>query len=172
MRALQGPISQNLSSVTNDSFCYKLLKSLLLIGYQLTCHWFLTFVIENRLCETGPRRHPGTRVKKKQILYHSRHGHCEKLGNEISLLTVIQFPSLPTQQNAMPCRCSRQTMKQMWTDCHFEQDQLPSCYLDLNWHSWHRRSTTLARCLLIWTGLHIHVHVRPNVRNTGNHHKP
>ena len=35
-----GGISQNLSSVTNDSFCYKLLKSLLLIGYQifLICH--------------------------------------------------------------------------------------------------------------------------------------
>ena len=31
--------SQNLSSVTNDSFCYKLLKSLLLIGYQQICHW-------------------------------------------------------------------------------------------------------------------------------------
>ena len=33
----QGPISQNLSSVTNDSFCNKLLKSLLLIGYQQIC---------------------------------------------------------------------------------------------------------------------------------------
>ena len=33
-------ISQNLSSVTNDSFCYKLLKSLLLIGYQGICHRF------------------------------------------------------------------------------------------------------------------------------------
>ena len=29
-----GGVSQNLSSVTNDSCCYKLLKSLLLIGYQ------------------------------------------------------------------------------------------------------------------------------------------
>ena len=48
-----GGCSQNLSSVTNDSFCYKLLKSLLLIGYQQICHWFLSFVIENRLCETG-----------------------------------------------------------------------------------------------------------------------
>ena len=34
----QGGVSQNLSSVTNDSFCYKLLKSLLLIGYQQICH--------------------------------------------------------------------------------------------------------------------------------------
>ena len=33
-------VSQNLSSETNDSFCYKLLKSLLLIGYQQICHWF------------------------------------------------------------------------------------------------------------------------------------
>ena len=28
-----GGVSQNLSSGTHDSFCYKLLKSLLLIGY-------------------------------------------------------------------------------------------------------------------------------------------
>ena len=49
-----GPISQNLSSVTNDNFCYKLLKSLLLIGYQQICHWSLSFVIKKRLCETGP----------------------------------------------------------------------------------------------------------------------
>ena len=48
-----GPISQNLSSVTNDSFCYKLVKSLLLIGYQQICHWFLSFVFEKRLCKTG-----------------------------------------------------------------------------------------------------------------------
>ena len=34
----QGPVSQNLSSVTNDIFCYKLVKSLLLIGYQQICH--------------------------------------------------------------------------------------------------------------------------------------
>ena len=33
-----GGVSQNLSSVTNDSFCYKLLKSLLLIGCQQICH--------------------------------------------------------------------------------------------------------------------------------------
>ena len=34
-----GGVSQNLSSVTNDSFCYyKILKSLLLIGYQQICH--------------------------------------------------------------------------------------------------------------------------------------
>ena len=49
-----GPISQNLSSVTNDIFCcYKLVKSLLLIGYQQICHIFLSFVIEKGLCETG-----------------------------------------------------------------------------------------------------------------------
>ena len=29
---------KNLSSVTNDSFCYKLPNSLLLIGYQQICH--------------------------------------------------------------------------------------------------------------------------------------
>ena len=52
--ALSGGVSQNLSSVTNDSFCYKLLKTLLLIGYQQICHWFLSFVIEESLCETGP----------------------------------------------------------------------------------------------------------------------
>ena len=51
----QGGVSQNLSSVTNGSFCYKLLKSLLLIGYQQICHSFLSFVIGIRLCETGPR---------------------------------------------------------------------------------------------------------------------
>ena len=50
-RKHQGGVSQNLSSVTNDSFCYKLLKSLLLIGYQQICHWF---VIEKGLCETPP----------------------------------------------------------------------------------------------------------------------
>ena len=50
----KGPVSQNLSSVTIDSLCYKLPKSLLLIGYQQICHWFLSFVIEKRLCETGP----------------------------------------------------------------------------------------------------------------------
>ena len=49
-----GGVSQNLSSVTNDSCCYKLLESLLLIGYQQICHWYLSFVIEKRLCETGP----------------------------------------------------------------------------------------------------------------------
>ena len=37
---LQGGVSQNLSSVTNDSFRHKLLKSLLLIGYQQICHCF------------------------------------------------------------------------------------------------------------------------------------
>ena len=35
---LLGGVSQILSSVTNDSCCYKLLKSLLLIGYQQICH--------------------------------------------------------------------------------------------------------------------------------------
>ena len=44
-----GGVSQNLSLVTYDSFCYKLLKSLLLIGYQQLCHWFLSFVIEKLL---------------------------------------------------------------------------------------------------------------------------
>ena len=34
--------------------CYKLLKSLLLIGYQRICHWFLLFVIVKRLCEPPP----------------------------------------------------------------------------------------------------------------------
>ena len=33
----KGGVSQNLSSVTNDRLCYKLLKSLLLIGYQQIC---------------------------------------------------------------------------------------------------------------------------------------
>ena len=51
----EGPISQNLSSVPNNRFCYKLVKSLLLIGYQQICHWFLSFVIDKRLCETAPR---------------------------------------------------------------------------------------------------------------------
>ena len=50
---LLGGVSQNLSSVTNDSFCYKLLKSLLLIGYKQIFHWFLSFVSEKRLCERG-----------------------------------------------------------------------------------------------------------------------
>ena len=48
-----GGVSQNLSSVTNEIFCYKLLKSLLLIGYQQICHWVSSFVIEKSLCETG-----------------------------------------------------------------------------------------------------------------------
>ena len=34
------------------SLLYKLLKSLLLTGYQQICHWFLSFVIGKRLCET------------------------------------------------------------------------------------------------------------------------
>ena len=50
----KGGVSQNLSSVTNDSFCYEIVKSLLLIGYQQIFHWFLSFVIEKRLCETPP----------------------------------------------------------------------------------------------------------------------
>ena len=50
-----GSVSQNLSSVTKDSFCYKLLKSLLLIGFHQTCHWFLLFVTEKRLYEMPPR---------------------------------------------------------------------------------------------------------------------
>ena len=50
-----GPVSQNLSSLTNDSLYYKLVKSLLLIGYRQICHLFLSFVIAKRLCETGPR---------------------------------------------------------------------------------------------------------------------
>ena len=33
-----GGFSQNLLSVTNDSFCYQLLKSLLLISYQQICY--------------------------------------------------------------------------------------------------------------------------------------
>ena len=40
--ACQGGVSQNLSSVTNDNSCYKLLKSLLLIGYHQIFHWFLS----------------------------------------------------------------------------------------------------------------------------------
>ena len=36
----QKGVSQNLPSVTNASFCYKLLKSLLLIGYQQIWHWY------------------------------------------------------------------------------------------------------------------------------------
>ena len=50
----QGSVSQNLSSVTNDRCCHKLVKCLLLIGYQQICHWILSFVIEKRLCETDP----------------------------------------------------------------------------------------------------------------------
>ena len=50
-----GGVSSNLSSVKNDSCCYKLLKSLLLIGYQHIYQWYLSFVIEKRLCKTGPR---------------------------------------------------------------------------------------------------------------------
>ena len=50
----QGGVSQNLSSVTNDSFCYKLLKSLLLIGYQQIYHWFLSFVIEKCFVKGPP----------------------------------------------------------------------------------------------------------------------
>ena len=43
--------------VTSDNFvCYKLLKPLLLIGYQQIWHLFLSFVIEKRLCETGSWR--------------------------------------------------------------------------------------------------------------------
>ena len=37
-RSNLGPVLQKSSSVTNDSFCYKLLKSLPLIGYQQICH--------------------------------------------------------------------------------------------------------------------------------------
>ena len=51
-------VSQNLSSVTNDSFCYKLLKYLLLIGYQQICHWYLSFVIEKkRFVKLAPFAH-------------------------------------------------------------------------------------------------------------------
>ena len=50
----QGGVSQKLSSVTNDSFCYKLLKAMLLIGYQQICNWFLSFVIEKKLVKRIP----------------------------------------------------------------------------------------------------------------------
>ena len=49
-----GPVSQNSSSVTIAVLCYKLPKSLLLIGYKQICHWFLSFVIEKMLCKTIP----------------------------------------------------------------------------------------------------------------------
>ena len=48
-----GGVLQNLSSVTNDSFCYTLLKSFLLIGYQQICHWFLSFIIEKKALWNG-----------------------------------------------------------------------------------------------------------------------
>ena len=38
IEVLVGPISQNLSSLMIDSFCYTLVKSLFLIGYQQICH--------------------------------------------------------------------------------------------------------------------------------------
>ena len=34
-------------------------KSFLLIGYQQICHWFWSFVVERRLCETDPGRDSG-----------------------------------------------------------------------------------------------------------------
>ena len=74
----QRGVSQNLSWVTNDSFCNKLLKSFLLIGYQQICHWFLSFVIEKRLCETGP------------CLYHTR----EKW-TPLNILWIILIQELP-----------------------------------------------------------------------------
>ena len=49
----QGGVSQNLSSVTNDNFYYKLLKSLLLIGYQQICHWFCHLSLKKALGPTG-----------------------------------------------------------------------------------------------------------------------
>ena len=58
----QGGVSQNLSSVTNDNLCYKLLKSLLLIGYQqilslifVICHWKKDFV----------KHSPGLRIVRR-----------------------------------------------------------------------------------------------------------
>ena len=37
----------------NDSFCYKLLKSLLLIVHQQIFHWFLPFIIEKKALWNG-----------------------------------------------------------------------------------------------------------------------
>ena len=51
-------LGKHLSSVTNDSFCYKLLKSLLLIGYQQI--WSLIFVIEKYFV----KRVPGLKIKE------------------------------------------------------------------------------------------------------------
>ena len=40
--------------MTNESFCYKLLKSLLLIGYQQICHRYLSIVIEKGFVKQVP----------------------------------------------------------------------------------------------------------------------
>ena len=37
----------------NDSFCVKLVKSLLLIGSQQICQWLLSFIIEKRALRNG-----------------------------------------------------------------------------------------------------------------------
>lgn len=39
--------------MTNASFCYKLVKSLLLIGYQQMRHWLFSFVIEKKALWNG-----------------------------------------------------------------------------------------------------------------------
>ena len=44
----KGPVSQNLSSVTNDSLCYY-------PCYQHICHWFCHLSLKKNLCETGLR---------------------------------------------------------------------------------------------------------------------
>ena len=77
-----------MSSVTNDRLCYKLLKSLLLIGYQQICHWFLSFVIEKRLCETGP------------WLFHVRSSSPSKAGVDDE-----SMPRAPLQHGASLTKC-------------------------------------------------------------------
>ena len=47
-----GPVSSNLISIT--SYCYKLLKSRHLIGWEQIYHRNLAFVIDNKFYETGP----------------------------------------------------------------------------------------------------------------------
>ena len=83
----RGGVSQNLSSVTSDSLSYKLLKSLLLIGNQQICHWFLSFVIGKRLCETGP-----------WFLHHPDFTYCVLLPNHKAWIHIDTAQTKETKE--------------------------------------------------------------------------
>ena len=80
---------QNLSSVTNESFCNKLVKVLLLIGYQQICHWFLSFVIEKRLCETDCLRNKFNRKKMIPVRFNQFKSNPD--GSVVNLEVVWRF---------------------------------------------------------------------------------